>query len=61
MISVLCMGVWFIAVSNHIEKRGKSRRQLPRQRGRWKVNATMQEVYNGTRSDGQGIDGYVEG
>ena len=22
MISVLCMGVWFIAVSNHMKKRG---------------------------------------
>lgn len=23
MISVLCMGVWFIAVSNHMKKRGR--------------------------------------
>lgn len=29
MISVLCMGVWFIAVSNHMKKRGRCQRQLP--------------------------------
>ena len=29
MISVLRMGVWFIAVSNHMKKRGRCQRQLP--------------------------------
>jgi hypothetical protein len=37
MISVLCMGVWFIAVSNHMKKRGRVSGSF---RGgvEWKVN-----------------------
>jgi hypothetical protein len=38
MISVLCMGVWFIAVSNHMEEARQSRRQLPR-RVMWEVES----------------------
>ena len=68
MISVLCMGVWFIAVSNHMEEARRGRRQLPRRRVMvggsecYSVSTSLCDVmqYLGTRGDGQGV-GYVEG
>ena len=62
MISVLCMGVWFIAVSNHMKKRGRCQRQLPQKQrvmlmgSEWQCYAVTtlhwrcnQCVYKGTR------------
>jgi hypothetical protein len=65
MISVLCMGVWFIAVSNHMEEARRCRRQLPRQRvvGEsecYSVTTSLRYVCEDTRDDGQ-EGGYVEG
>lgn len=62
MISVLCMGVWFIAVSNHMKKRGRCQRQLPQKQrvmlmgSEWRCYAVTSlftgdatRVYKGTR------------
>jgi hypothetical protein len=64
----LCMGVWFIAVSNHMEEARRGRRQRPRQRVMmdesecYSVPTSLRDAmqYLGTRDDGQG-ERYVEG